>query len=291
MTPLSDITLVVSLYRSARYLRRFNADLLWTADVVSAAGRTLQVVVVANDATQSENFWLARLLGSVSCRVGLSVEVIRVPRETLYCSWNRGMELAQGDCLGFWNSDDTRNPLALLEGLDKVRSGADVVYFRTVGLKQQRRLLFNRAIFASFQNVPEFDRTEFRRSMHAGPFFLMSRRAWETAGPFDPQLHIAGDFDWCARAAGSLDFVLGREVGGVYARHRGTLSGGNNARQLAENNIVYLRNQAFDKLEVVDARVMGLYRVDLPWCTYEVPEPVLGKVFGTHASASSRREA
>ena len=123
--------------------------------------------------------------------------------------------------------------------------------------------------------------TEFRRSMHAGPFFMMSRRAWEAAGPFDAQLRIAGDFDWCARAAESLDFVLGREVGGLYVRHRGTLSGGANPRQLAENNIVYLRSGAFDKLEPVDPQLMREYQVDLPWRKYDVPDAVRKRVFGT----------
>lgn len=280
MTAPCDITLVASLYRSARHLRQFIADLMWTADVLSGASKTFQVVVVANDASRIERFWIGRLVNSASRRKGLSVDITHVRRETLYRSWNRGMELASGDCLGMWNCDDARNPLALLEGLASVRRGADVVYFRTVGLERHRRLLFNSATFASFQNVPEFERTEFRRSMHAGPFFLLSRRAWETVGPFDPQFRIAGDFDWCARAAGSLDFVLGREVGGLYVRHPGTLSGGGNPRQVAENNVVYLRSGAFDKLEPVSPQLMQQYRVDLPWRTYDLPAAVRERVFG-----------
>jgi hypothetical protein len=102
-------------------------------------------------------------------------------------------------------------------------------------------------------------------------------------GPFDSQFRIAGDFDWCARAAESLEFRLASEIGGTYVRHSRTLSGGSGFRQVAENNVVYVRSGAYDKLVQLPSGIMNQYKVDLPWRTFDVPDSVLRAVFESEA--------
>jgi len=274
------LTLVTSVYRSGRTLRRFNKHMMGCARAFDAAGETLQLVVVANDASLVERFWIKRLRRWASVQPGICVDVTWVNRETLYASWNRGVGLASSDCIGFWNCDDVRSPLALLEGLDRVRGGADVFYSPWLEFTPHPKTpLFSPPSFG-FAPLAEFDRDEFRRSMCAGPFFLMSRKAWNHVGEFDPQFYVVGDFDWCARAAEDLVFVRGDTLGGVYYRHGRTLSGRGNSRHFAENNIVYLRSGAYDKIEMHFAEETSRYCIDLPWRKYPVPASVLETIMG-----------
>ena len=57
------------------------------------------------------------------------MRVYYVSRESLYASWNRGINLAKGDVLGFWNVDDVRYPEAVIDAIDLINKGAELVYF------------------------------------------------------------------------------------------------------------------------------------------------------------------
>ncbi len=115
------------------------------------------------------------------------------------------------------------------------------------------------------QQIPEFNEETssfFQSNMFCGPFFLFTKVLYQKVGSFDfdEQFKIAGDFDWCARAAYKTDkFVKAKSLGGVFRVDGGGLSAGVNPRRVAENNIVYARNHAWEKMAVAEDLIIKQY--------------------------------
>jgi hypothetical protein len=121
--------------------------------------------------------------------------------------------------------------------------------------------------------------------MMVGPFFVFARRLYDRIGPFDEQFRIVGDFEWCVRAAKVTDFHFARSIGGAFI-HDGTgLSARGNPRHPAENNIVYLRHGALDKIQPVDPALMRQYRIEFGSEPVNVPPELMDKLFNGNDDA------
>ena len=90
---------------------------------------------------------------------------------------------------------------------------------------------------------------------------MFTKALFERVGPFDEQFKISGDFDWCARAANKTEkFVKAKNFGGVFRVDGGGLSSGVNPRRTAENNIVYVRSHAWEKMTIAEDVIIKQYR-------------------------------
>jgi hypothetical protein len=261
MSEMPDLSIITSVYRARRHLRTFGGAIERTCASVLASGLSVEWVVVANAPSRRE----ARILHRVTTRLGergVAVQSILLKeRESLYASWNRGVRRGRGRVCAFWNVDDFRNPAALVGGVRAIDNGTPLAYFPFVEVWLRHSVLSSGVRKADFVDPPGFNRLEFSRSMHTGPFFMFARSLYDQVGPFDEQFRIAGDFEWVARAAVATEFVRGSEIGGLFVRGEGTLSGGPELRQVAENNVVYLRYGAFDKVTTVPEELMGQYQI------------------------------
>ena len=278
-----DLSLITSLFRSERYLPRYVQAVLRVARECS--NLVLQLILVANDASPRERTWIARLQNDARTISNLQIVPLFVTRETLYASWNRGVRASAAECIGFWNVDDVRNAEALREAREVIHSGADFVYFPFPVVVQNKHLFsYNFSVY--FPSVPQFNRAEFTRGMFVGPFFIFRRSLYDRIGPFDEQFRIVGDFDWAVRAAKIVDFVLGRSIGGVFTSDGRGLSAQVNPRHAAENNIVYLRHGALDKLQPARPALMRQYRVEFGSTHVDIPQEIAEKLFADDGTAS-----
>ena len=250
-----DLSLITSLYRAEPYLAAYAGHVRQVAAQMRAAGLSLELVIVANDANDRERALLAPLVAAGESGE-LAVQVLHVPRETIYASWNRGVRAARGRCIGVWNADDTREAAALIEGHRCIEAGCALIYFpyrvlrvrRWWGLFTTRREVY----------VPArpFDRVAFERTSRTGTFYLFDRALYEQVGPFDAHFHIAGDFEWLARAGRRVDFCVGDSLGGTFTQGARNLSGTGDPRQNVEDNIVHLQSGTWDALKPADPRLM-----------------------------------
>lgn len=254
-------SIVTSLYKSDQYLDAFTGHLKRVANFLTSKNFAFEIIVIANDPTDREK-QLAKELASQSW-----FKFVTVGREPLYATWNRGVSLAKGEAIGFWNADDVRFSEAILEASILFQSGAQLVYFP---FKVARYFKFFGKYFKVFtktinSQIPEFNtesRKEFQRSMFCGPFFMFTKALYEQVGPFDEQFKIAGDFDWCVRAAKvSASFKKAKNVAGEFRVDGDGLSAGGNQRQLAENNIIYKRYGISDKIGLVDQSIEENYNI------------------------------
>ncbi len=251
------ISIITSLYRSDRYLDAYVKHLTLFADVLIKQCIDFEVIVIANDPTEKER-GLRETFGNKKW-----FTLVEVKREPLYATWNRGVELASGDVIGFWNVDDLRRPEAIIDGLELIKKGAELVYYPFT-IKWYVSLL-HWALPVRFKTIqpPLYEKREFMQSMHCGPFFIFRKSLYEAIGPFDEQFKIVGDFDWCIRAAKHTDaFSLSKESAGTFRVDGSGLSSGGKPIHVAENNIVYTRYGINDKIEQVDPGLMSTYKAD-----------------------------
>jgi len=243
------ISIISSLYNSDKYLKRYAKHLLRIGKYLNKKHVDFEVIIIANSPSVIEKDYLYRISDLLT-----QIKIVEVERESLYASWNRGAKLAKGDAITFWNVDDIRFGRALIKGEKLVKLGADIVYFTFIILKKHKYYRYI-PVPRLFFNLPlKYNRNYFRTGMFCGPFFLVSKIAFEKIGYFDVQFKIAGDFEWCVRAADKrLNFCRSLIFAGMYIKDGNTLSGSNKSIKLQEieNQIVYRRYEVKSKNNIL----------------------------------------
>lgn len=231
------LTITTSIYKTEKYIKKYVKNLLTVGNFLDGK-IDFEFIVIANEPSKKELEALSLLEG----KKWFSYQ--SVPREPLYASWNRGIKSARGNVFGFWNVDDVRRPEAMIDGLSLIERGADLVCFPFT-LKWYLNL-FGFGLLVRKRVVPTtaFDRKIYTSGMLCGPFFIFSKDLYERVGPFDEQFRIAGDFDWCVRAAKITDnFAFSKVNAGEFRVDGGGLSAGSKMRLKLENGVVFKRHK------------------------------------------------
>jgi hypothetical protein len=243
-----DISFITSLYRSARFLKLYTQRLMDVVPSLIQAGLSLEVLLIANDADDTELGLIQELMtAAVRYSPHLSIQAHDVPRENLYASWNRGLRLMQGEIFGFWNVDDYRHIDALLAAVTLLKQGYTLVD-APMRVVQPRRLL-GRDIGERVHLTPVLYHPQiFTRKRTYGPFALHHRELYEQVGVFDEHFRIAGDIEWGGRARKFARFHPLAMPGGTFYLHTDNLSSHNDVRQVVEENIVFMRAGLWDEV-------------------------------------------
>lgn len=253
------ISIISAIYKSERYLGHYLTHAKKFADFLIAKNVPFEIIIIPTTPSDEEKKLLESVKNESWCRVH------EFNTRGLYAAWNEGVRVAQGNVIGPWNADDIRFPEAAVEAEKFAQQGADVSYYpffikRYVSVGPISIPVKTRTVNGP---VLEFEKRKFETTMTAGPHFMFTKEAFEKVGPFDEQFKIAGDFDWCARAAAlGLNFKRGSEFSGVFRVDGRGLSAGANTRLVAENNVVYKRRGAIDKVQAGAEAVESEYRLD-----------------------------
>jgi GT2 family glycosyltransferase len=96
-----------------------------------------------------------------------------------------------------------------------------------------------------------YDDKLFETGMHCGPFFIFDNKLIDKIGYFNDQFMIAGDFDWCVRAAGAkVRFRKSIKLGGVFKVHDNNLTNIKNINlHIVENEVIYRTHRIKDKFQ------------------------------------------
>lgn len=253
------ISIISSFYRTDKYLPEFEENLKKFSSELLAAGAEFEFIAIVNDATEREKEFGRKFSKA------LWFKFVNVGRESVFASWNRGVDLAHGEIIGFWNADDIRWADAVIEAKKLFEQGAELVHFPFLIKRYLKVGSFYLPLPSQRidKTVPEFSpatKKEFIEGMVCGPFFMITKQLYGKVGPFDEQFKIAGDFDWCVRAAKLTDkIVKAKALGGSFRLDGGGLSAGGNMRQIVENNVVYRRNKV-NKIMPEDAALAANYK-------------------------------
>ncbi|HEX3052497.1 MAG TPA: glycosyltransferase [Aggregatilineaceae bacterium] len=272
-----DVALITSLYRSERYLARYTAHVLDVGTQIKKAGLELELIIVANDASDEERAVIERLVRTPD----FTVRVTYVERETLYASWNRGVRGSSAPVIGFWNVDDVRTAEGIIEGQRIIQQGCLYVYFPADIVRTEKigkLLRFKRRIH--YEALP-YERTRFTQTMQGMSFFMFARELYERIGPFDEHFQIAGDMEWSVRAAHDTDFCAATHDGGTFFLHGENLSSINNPRLQVEDNVVHLRWKAWENVRPAKPDLMRACWTE--WGGAALPEEMEQKLWGEGA--------
>lgn len=222
------ISIITSLYKSDKHIHTYEKNLILCAKDLIANNIPFEVIAISNDTTPEEKITCSRLA------LNPWFTHVEVPRETLYATWNRGISVAEGSMCTFWNVDDIRFSKALVDGYAKIHSGSNLVYFPFTYKRYIR--VFGHSLLVKKITVtpPLFTREEFTKSMHCGPFFMFSKKLFDSVGPFDASYKIIGDYEWCVRAAEKCTFDRSDSNAGIFTNDGTTLSGSKDSMHTKE---------------------------------------------------------
>lgn len=225
-----DVSITSSLFKTEKFLPTWQKNLMVFAEEAKKIGLNFEVNAIANEPSEAE----LQILNELKNEPWFKLHI--VPRETIYASWNRGARVANANVITSWNVDDIRNAEAMSDGLNLINNGAELVYFPFTYKRYIKVLGIEVLVKRVLINPPEFSCEIFAKEMHCGPFYLFTKSLYEKVGPYDETFRIAGDFDWCVRAAKISDTIVKSQVNsGIFEKRAGTLSGGKNPRQEQEN--------------------------------------------------------
>lgn len=231
------ISFITSLYKSDLYLKKYISNLEFFSKYLKEKKVDFEFIIISNEPNESEKNILNKLAVDNNF-----IKLNFVPRESLYASWNRGINLSQGEIIGFWNVDDKRYPKAIVKAFDLFKNGAKLVYFPFI-YKRYIKIFSLPVLFKKIVvKPPKFEKEKFIKEMHCGPFFMFIKKLYVQVGPFDENFKIAGDFDWCVRAAKITNFTLCNEIAGVFINEGTSLSGSKNKIHQEENQIILNKN-------------------------------------------------
>jgi hypothetical protein len=243
-----DISIITSIYKSESFLAKYLRRVESLQKNVQRFNMDSEVILVANDITHEEEELLIK--NKIT-----NLKIIRVPRETLYSSWNRGIREAKSEIIAFWNVDDIRFVKALVNGIRLIKNGRQLVYFSFISIGIMKYTLFNKKmtiqfpIFRKTKMVP-YNRELFMKGCMCGPFFIFQRSLIDIIGSFDETFTIAGDFEWFARASyHNINFEGINNIGGIFYIHSANISGSNTNVHIKENSEVMDRYYA--KREII----------------------------------------
>ena len=226
---MPDISITSSLYKTEKFLPDWQKELRKFALEADKLGLKFEVNAIANDPSNKE----LSILENLNKELWFNLHIVQ--RETIYASWNRGVRLAKAPVCTAWNVDDVRNPQAIIDGLNHIKHGTELVYYPFVYKRYLTILGVDILVKRTVVDPPSFHPIKFTKEMHCGPFYIFTKDLYEKVGPYDETFRIAGDYDWCVRAAKVSPFTKSNTIAGIFNKRDGTLSGGRNPRQLEEN--------------------------------------------------------
>lgn len=252
-TQIPHLALITSTYRAEQYFGAYIQNVRQIDAHISEKPIFVQLVLIANAPTPAEEVFLQRLATLPLQRIRL--KIVRVPREGVYASWNRGVRESDAPYVTFWGIDDTRQAQALITGYHMLKGGCQLVYFpyrvvTTVDwLFLQTR---NDTVFPSLAFNPQ----TFAKRMSLGPFWMMSKELYDTVGAFDEHFRVCGDFEWCQRAIRHSLFCPSQTLGGTFVVHGDNLSANTNPLKIVEENVIYLRYGMSEYIRPCDPDLM-----------------------------------
>ena len=281
---MTDISLITSLYQSDRFLAKFSEHVIAVATQVAAHGIALEFVFVPNDASPTERELLRYLTTQLEAIDGITTQVLHIPREKLYASWNRGVRASQGKIFGFWNVDDVRTAKALVEAHILAQSGEyDLIDFPVEIYTVSENHRFIRSNIYDPINLQE-------HQMVLGTFFMATHALFDKVGGFDTDYRVTGDVEWSVNPiVRQSRFINGTSVGGTFTVHDTSLSQNHDLR-LIEENVVFLRYGQYHLLNPANPVPMRE-----AWETWgnrdkiELPESIKNWLWGAKAKRRYKR--
>ncbi len=238
------VSAIVSTYNAEKFFRSRIENLL-----NQTLGDQLEIIVIDSGSSQNEGGILQEFLERTATGRNRSAQIkyVRTNRETLYASWNRGIELAEGKYISNANTDDrlidsalekmaqmldqnASAPLVYSDGWETTDEN-DIINCAKLEYKPGRRRLYK----------PDFSHNKLLLHSFVGPFPMWRREIHEQIGYFDDNFVVSGDWEFWLRMAEHAPFVHIAEPLGLMLTRDDSIVWSNQEKMLEENNTIRLK--------------------------------------------------
>jgi len=184
------ISAIVSTYNSEQYIEACIRDL--EAQTIATQ---IEIIVIDSGSEQNEGVIVNRLKDEFD-----NIVYIRTERESLYKSWNRGIEASHGKYITNANTDDSHAPDAL-EKLTQCLEQCpetDLVYADSYWSEKPNDVMGSDSL-SRYVKYPEYNPLVGLQYCLLGPHPVWRREVFAKIGLFDPSYKAAGDFEFQMR--------------------------------------------------------------------------------------------
>lgn len=233
------ISIITSIYKGELYIERFFASLM-----NQTIFKECEIIIILNEGSKKE----IDLIENFQNNFPDHVILLNIsPKEPLSASWNRGIQIAQGEFISIWNVDDLRAQDSLENQVKMLINNPEACLAYGDFIEISRKIDDKGIHF----KTPEFNSKKFSKRFACGGAFLVFRSTiFSLCGYFDEQLEIVADFDFVLRLV-NLDFVFKKTPGilGYFLNNHTGLSTNKNRRKIEiEQNMIHLRYGNYEKL-------------------------------------------
>ena len=244
MSPPPLVSIVIPVYNGAPYL----AEAI--ESVLAQLHRPLEVIVV-DDGSEDAS-------AAIADRFGSPVRCIRKPNGGVSSARNVGLDLAQGQIIGFLDADDLFTPDKLAQQLPRLLADPS------------REIVIGRSIYFHLHTNPGMqagaeprDDDQLTLQLASG---LFRRNVFDRVGKFDESLRFAEDWDWFLRARElGVAFLLHREVAFQQRLHSANAT---HQRDLNQQGMLHVFRRSIARRKTRDGTAVSLP----PLSSYMEPE-------------------
>lgn len=202
------ISIVLPVYNGEKYLRE---------SIESVIAQTYQAweLLIMDDCSTDGSAEIAKEYEAKDSRIHYyrNEQNLRLPRNL-----NRGFSLAKGDYLT-WTSDDNRYKPQAIEKMHAALVSADAQF-----VFASCRIIDGDDKEVEYIMVSESSKKKLVGMNPVGACFLYTRKAYETAGEYDPEVALVEDFDYWQRVYTRFGAVTLEEILYEYRWHDGALT-------------------------------------------------------------------
>jgi len=204
------ISVLTSLYRSEQFLEGYFKHLSEIDGVDK-----IEVLLLHNDPQENE----MKIVNRWQPRIPFIRHIVIPERETVYSTWNRGIQLSEGEYITVWNVDDVRFPDSIIqqaEALDKNPEAA--IAYGDIWVSRQYGICGTKKTNSPTYN--DHTRIKFLSEYHISCFQMWRKSIHPIVGYYDEQFRCIADFDFQIRVVFLFPFVKINEILGIYLENQ-----------------------------------------------------------------------
>ena len=215
---MSTVSIIVPVYKGENFLESFvprmNSMIIFPDET--------DFTFVLND--EEPESYSHKLLKSIDCKK----QFLFVPREPVYCSWNRAIKESSGEYLCNFNIDDYHFPRAIQkqkEMLDE-NSEFDLAYGQFKIIHEPLTTGFFKGLCSDYYRYnTDYRVTELSYRHRVGPCPMWRRKIHDELGYFDESFKCSGDHHfWVKMLNAGKRFLYTTQLTCLYYDHENTIT-------------------------------------------------------------------
>lgn len=206
MANSKKISVLTSLYNCENFLQGY-FDALTKID----GKEQIEVFLLHNAPREKELAIVAERLPAFDF-----VRHIVIPeRETIYRTWNRGIEMSEGEYITVWNVDDVRFPCSIIQQAEVLDNNPEAaIAYGDIWVSRQYGVCGSKKTNSPVYN--QDTREKFLSEYHMSCFQMWRKSIHSSIGYYDEQFKCIADFDFQIRTALHFPFVKTKNPLGIY---------------------------------------------------------------------------